>query len=211
MLTELENMRPVIAHEFHDFKVRNDRKKMIKLRESNKKDIWKFYQKLMSQPTIFPILPSFALFLQLPSMKLLQSSELMAAKVDVKTAVRSRGFLKTMVKEEVEKWVETAKRQMLATMGGSTEWNHMVAARRMPHPVLRLDARWKCKLCNTVEPKYENDGCLDFAGVCRHQCRDKTKQKRGEESSAAWDINNFVRDEQVRAFNSLYLVLGLMI
>lgn len=38
----------------------------------------------------------------------------------------------------------------------------------MTHPVLRLDARWKCKVGNQVEPKYDADGCLDFAGVCRH-------------------------------------------
>jgi hypothetical protein len=196
-------MRSLIAYELYEYKEKRDRKRMMRLRETNKKDIWKYYQKLMSQPENYPILPPFTLFLELPSIVLLQSSDLRDAKIDVRTAVRSKGFLKTMVKDEVENWVERAKRQMLGTIGGSAKWNNMVAARRMPHPVLRFAARWKCKLCNTVEPRYENDGCLDFAGVCRHQCKGRTKKKRGEEGSTAWNINNFVQDEQVSVLNPL--------
>jgi hypothetical protein len=204
-------MRPQIASELYEFKERWDRKKVMRLRESNKKDIWKHYQKLMSQPEKYPILPPFSLFLNLPSIKLLQSSDLRDAKIDVRTAVGSKGFLKTMMKEELENWAEKAKRQMLATIGGSTKWNNMVATRRLPHPVLRLDARWICKLCHNVEPKYENDGCFDFAGICRHQCKERTKKKRGEEGSVIWDLNNFVQDEQVSVINSVCLVVVLTI
>lgn len=188
----------MIARELHELKEERDRKVMMRLRETNLKSVWKFYQKLMSQPEHYPCLPPFSVFLELPAIQLLQSSDLVTAKIDVKTAVRGKTFMKGMLKQEIDDWVEIAKRGLLETIGGSSEWNNMVPAHRMPHPVLRLNARWKCRICDDVEAKYEMDGCLDFAGVCRHQCKEKERKKRGKGTTApAWNISNFIKDEQV--------------
>lgn len=199
-ITELERMRPAIAQDLHRLQEKKDRKAVKRLQETSRNKIWKFYQKLMSQPEHYPHLPPFAVFLQLPAIQFLQSSDLATAKIEVETAISGKTFMKDMIKQQIEKWVEQAKRELLKILGGSSEWNNMVPAHRMPHPVLRLYARWKCKVCGGVERKYEIDECLDFAGACRHQCPEKDgKKRRKGAATQTWSASNFVKDEQVSA------------
>ncbi|KAF9446017.1 hypothetical protein P691DRAFT_777169 [Macrolepiota fuliginosa MF-IS2] len=194
---ELEKMRPAIAQDLYRLQEKKNAKIVTRLQETNLNSLWKLYQKLMSSPEHYPYLPPFTVFLQLPTVKLLRSSDLAAAKIDVKTATRGNAFTKEMLTQDIDKWVAEAKRALLEILGGSSEWNVMVPANRMPHPVLRLDARWKCKPCNSVEHKYEMDECLDFAGACRHQCPEKDgKKKRKGSATRAWSADNFVKDEQ---------------
>lgn len=209
--SDLERLRPIIARELHSYQQKRDRKIVLKLRQNNLTDIWKYYQKLLSQPETYPILPSFPVFLQLPAVQLLQSPELANAKISVKSAVNDKSFMSKMIKEQILKWVDGVKRDLLEKLvaKGSTEgkgkgkeeweWDKMAVTRNVPHPVLRLNVWWRCKVCDSVENDYEEDGCLDFHGVCRHQCKEKggKKLKKGE-TSHAWNVNNFVRDEQVR-------------
>lgn len=193
-------MRPTIARELLQAQEKRHWKTVTKLRQANINSIWKFYQKLLSQRTEYPFVPPFGVFLQLPAIKILQSSDMAAAELSVKAAVggkKSGAFMLNMVKQQIDSWAEGVKREMLEKLGGSSEWNKLVPTRRMPHPVLRLEARWKCQICDSVEPKYEIDECLDFAGVCRHECREKDgmKRKKGE-ATQAWSSSNFVKDEQ---------------
>ncbi len=195
--SDLEKLRPTLARELLQSRQKKRWKSVTRLRQANLNPIWKFYQKRLSNREDYPYLPTFAIFLQLPAIQILKSSDLAAAEIGVGTAANGNTFLNDMVKQQVDKWVEEVKREMLVTLGGSDEWNDMVPARRMPHPVLRFDSRWKCKVCDDVEPKYKVDGCLDFAGVCRHECREKDgiKRKRGA-TTQIWSTSNFVKDEQ---------------
>ncbi|KXN84386.1 hypothetical protein AN958_12645 [Leucoagaricus sp. SymC.cos] len=197
---ELEGMRQTIAHELYTFQQRKEARNLIRLRESNIADLWKYYQKLLSKPKVYPFLPPFSTFLELPAVKLLRSTDLAQAKLDVKNAVAENSPVKNMVKQQISTWVKQAKRDFLEKMGGSDEWNNMAEANRMPHPVLRLDAWWKCQVCDGVEPRYESDECLDFAGACRHQCQEEDRRKKRKGTATRpWSANNFVRDDQASA------------
>ncbi|KAF5357021.1 hypothetical protein D9756_006670 [Leucocoprinus leucothites] len=197
---ELQHLRPTISRELYLFQRKKEAKIQTRLREANADNIFKLYQKLMSQPVTYPNLPPFAVFLNFPATKILQSSELVEAGYDVRSAVAGKSCIMGMLKKQIEEWAEKAKQEMLNSLDESADWNSMVSGRRMTHPVLRLDAWWKCKICNRVEPKYDIDGCLDFAGVCRHQCQeeDKKKKKKGA-VTRTWSAGNFVKDDQASA------------
>jgi len=152
----------------------------------------------MSQPLTYPHLPPFSIFLELPATKILQSMDMVKAGYDVKSATAGKSCIIGMLEQQIEEWVNRTKHEMSKILNAPAGWESMVPARRMTHPVLRLDARWKCKVCNQVGRKYEYDGCLDFAGVCHHQCteEDRRKKKRGTVTHV-WDASHFVRDEQV--------------
>jgi len=193
----------MIAHELYQYQQKKEAISRIRLQEANTSSLWKLYQKLMSGPRTHPHLPPFSIFLELPATKILQSMDLVKAGYDVKSATAGKSCIIGMLEQQIEEWVDRTKHEMSKILNASAEWESMVPARRMTHPVLRLDARWKCKVCNQVERKYEYDGCLDFAGVCRHQCaeEDRRKKKRGT-VTRAWDASHFVRDEQVINFRS---------
>jgi len=168
VIIELQRLRPTIAHELYCLQQRKEAMSRIRLGETNTNSLWKLYQKLMSRPATYPYLPPFSVFWEFPAIKILQSLELTKAGYDVKKATADKSCIIGMLKQQIEEWVDQVKQEMLKTMNASVEWSSIAPTRRMTHPVLRLDARWKCKVCNQVEPKYDADGCLDFAGVCRH-------------------------------------------
>lgn len=198
IIIELQHLRPAIARELYQYEQRKEAISRIRLQEANPSSLWKLYQKLMSRSKTYPHLPPFCVFLELPAIKILQSMELVKAGCDVKGATAGKSCIIGMLEQQIGEWVDRAKHEMSKILNVSADWESMVSARRMTHPVLRLDARWKCKICNQVERRYEYDGCLDFAGVCHHQCaeEDRRKKKRGT-VTRAWNASHFVRDEQV--------------
>jgi len=64
--------------------------------------------------------------------------------------------------------------------------------------VERLTGRFVCTRCQRVDVKYRNDGCLDFAGACRHECgvgnEKKGRIRKGKKWK--WDPSMFARDEK---------------
>ncbi|KXN81672.1 hypothetical protein AN958_03919 [Leucoagaricus sp. SymC.cos] len=197
---ELDRLRPIVARELRDFHEKQDRTAAKHLREKNIDHIWKYYQKLMSRTNEYPTLPSFPVFLTLPSVQFLRSPALSAAKISVETATADTGFMKDMIKHEIGKWEEQVKIDLLKTLDPSgallEEWKKRVPTSREVHPVNRLDARWKCRICDTVENRYARDECLDFMGVCRHQCKESGGKKRKGKTTRPWSIDNFVKDQQ---------------
>ena len=75
-------------------------------------------------------------------------------------------------------------------MNASVEWSSIVPTRRMTHPVLRLDARWKCKVCNQVEHKYDVDGCLCWS-MSSLMCRGGQEQEEKGGSNSCLECNSF--------------------
>jgi hypothetical protein len=171
----------------------------MQIQKKNPNQIWKYYQKLMSQDEL-SILPPYPVFLSLPAVQMLQSRDLSSAKVSVKKAVSEKGFLKDLIKQQIRQWVKNARYEMLMTIDPSgalsKEWKTKAPTSADPHPVTRLDALWKCKACNSVDDRGSRE-CLDFVGVCQHLCKEKGGKKKRATASHPWNIDNFVRDEQV--------------
>ncbi|KAJ3574942.1 hypothetical protein NP233_g1417 [Leucocoprinus birnbaumii] len=120
-----------------------------------------------------------------------------SAKLSVQAACSPESPLTVMLKQQISHWIERAKYDLLTTIDPtgalSKEWKNRAPTSKAPHPVLGTRALWRCKACNTVEQRYAVDECLDFSGVCTHQCKeeDGKKQVRGK-PSGSWSVDNFV-------------------
>lgn len=195
-----ERLRHIVALELHELYEKRNHKTVMRLQKKNPNQIWKYYQKLMSGGKD-TILPPFPVFLSLSAVQLLQSRDLASAMVSVKSTVSEKGFVKDLIKQQITQWVDKAKHDLLKTIDPSgalaMEWKTRVPTTKAPHPVLRPDALWNCKICNSVDDQQAIDECLTFVGVCRHQCKEKGEKKKRGTTSHPWSADNFIRDEQV--------------
>lgn len=209
-LEDIDRLRPIIAQELQEFYEKQTHRTVMRLRQKNFDHIWKYYQGLRSRGDEYSILPSFPVFLTFSAVQFLQSLDLAAAKITVKAAGSEGGPLKAMLKHQINSWVEQVKYGLLKTIDPSgsltKEWKTRAPTSLVPHPVLQPDALWKCRVCHSVEPRYAMDECLDFKGVCMHQCKEKDGNKRGRgKTSHMWSVDNFVRDAQAYAAMKAYM------
>ncbi|KAJ7754457.1 hypothetical protein B0H16DRAFT_1542409 [Mycena metata] len=113
---------------------------------------------------------------------------------------RRRSSIKLLTSELV-RWRKDAEVALGATLG-LPEWK--TARNNKLHPVARLTARWNCGLCGKVGSTYKFDECLDYQGVCKHECTKSKKQ------SSSWKAEHFVKDDKaVNAMIKLVKLCGI--
>lgn len=154
-----------------------------------RQEVERYYNSLRSSGD-YKVLPTLAEFRKIPVIRVLQSKT-SDSKTTVAEELKQSPFLKDLVHDDLKKWIDTA-RVALSTTLGFPDWKG--AGTRKLHPVARLTARFKCTKCHKVAKKYEQDGCLDFAGACGHTCPDLDKKRRAKD---VWNVNQFVRDDKV--------------
>ncbi|TFK34477.1 hypothetical protein BDQ12DRAFT_738215 [Crucibulum laeve] len=180
----------------------------------NRAEIDTHYQRLRSSKACPYPLPSLPVFRQLPVVNLLLLSEVDGGKASPSGAIgktlQSTALMRTMLEEQLKKWGDSARETLVQTLGYSG-WK--TANKGILHPVERLDARWTCNRCHDVPHRYAEDGCLDFEGVCRHECKDKAKSKgkaakrRGKD---VWVSTMFIKDEKaITAMRKLVTLFGI--
>jgi hypothetical protein len=103
-----------------------------------------------------------------------------------------------LVKDDLNKWREPV-RKALAIELGFEEWKS--ASSKKLHPVDRLTARFRCKKCLKVAQRYKDDGSLDFAGACGHQCPNVPKSAR---SKPSWSPDQFAKDDKVSDLSQIW-------
>jgi hypothetical protein len=202
------------VQEIYEYREKQDKKIIMGLKKNNISQIWRYYQRLLCQKyddNTGLAFPTFPVFLSLPAVQFLRSPDLADAKVSMKTATsKQEGFINDMVKHQLRKWTNQVKMDLLKTIDPPDaivkEWKKRMLTSTTPPQVCGPNAWWKCRVCNTVETCYALNECLDFRGVCRHQCKEKDgKMKRRGTVSQPWSVDNFVRDEQVGDFVSSYI------
>jgi hypothetical protein len=174
---------------------------------SNRTQVSQHYHRLVSSATKVAVMPSLSQFRAMPILDLLQSASAStptptqvsrkAAKTKKAAAVALELKTPTLVSQlldaELAKWRKGAEAALAVTLG-VPEWK--TARRNRLHPVTRLTARWKCGQCQSVGSAYKWDGCLDYEGVCKHECT-KTRKQKTKKGASGWKAENFVKDDKV--------------
>ena len=189
MREEIESQLLAIADK------RERRKAEISLMK-NRGDVETVYNRLRSTQA-YPYMPSLPTFRKLPIIEMLQSAERPTTVASVSDALQNDKVMKELLAAQLRKWVNNAKDELGILLGFPKKWKS--ASQNILHPVERVTGRFLCKSCGCVEPKYQTDGCMDFAGVCLHVCvagnKEKGRLRTGKK--ALWDPANFVKDEKV--------------
>lgn len=182
-----------------------ERKRFESLRKENLAALAALYQRFRSEEPAM-ILPPFPMFLRLPTVEgsLLnfdsykvedhpRKRKERVARVRSLRDLVTKPEIHIVVKAELSKWEVNARRSFADALG-FPRW--VSANATVLHPLDRLTARFRCKICHTVSNHYKMDSCLDFVGVCRHEC--KTPDGKDEnEKSESWDASRFERDQKV--------------
>ncbi|KAJ7266961.1 hypothetical protein B0H12DRAFT_1179422 [Mycena haematopus] len=177
---------------------------------ANTKQVERHYQRLVlasrSKVPADPW-PSLAAFRAMPILGLLQSRSGLMSAPDVRAKkvpgvareLQDETLASQLLASEMRSWRKTAEAQLGATLG-IPEWR--TARSNRLHPVARLTARWTCGKCGEVARAYKWDGCLDYQGVCKHEC------KKGKGS--LWKAENFVKaDKPINAMTKLVKLCGI--
>ncbi|KAF7344587.1 hypothetical protein MSAN_01940800 [Mycena sanguinolenta] len=178
---------------------------------ANRAQVEQHYQRLVSASrSKVPAdpLPSLAAFRTMPVLDLLQSPSGVAWAQNVQTKVpgvahelQHGTLVKQILSSELTRWRKTAEDELGVTLG-IPEWR--TARSNKLHPVARLTARWSCGKCGNLPGQYKWDGCLDYLGVCKHEC---SKSKKKESN---WKAENFVKDDKaINAMTQLVSLCGI--
>ncbi|KAJ7927542.1 hypothetical protein B0H13DRAFT_2312484 [Mycena leptocephala] len=182
---------------------------------TNRAQVEQHYQRLIStarsQVPVVP-LPSLAEFRAMPILDLLQSPSASATAPSgkpkkgpgVALELKSETLVNNLLTSELTRWRKDAETALGATLGLS-EWK--TARNNKLHPVARLTARWNCGKCGRVARPYKWDECLDYQGVCKHEC---TKSKKRSPRESVWKAEQFVRDDKaINAMTKLVKLCGI--
>lgn len=173
---------------------KRDRRTHESLYQEVRQQVLQHYKHLQSAKG-YPVLPALTAFRQLPVITMLQSSEGEEKKEakDIAKSLKTDKVLVNLLKSQINSWVAKARTEFGEKMGVK-RWKSI--SKNELHPAERMSARFKCKRCHVLDPKYEEDGCLDFAGACAHDCSKPGKKKNN--GNWKWGAELFVKDEQVR-------------
>ncbi|KAJ7033751.1 hypothetical protein C8F04DRAFT_1002688 [Mycena alexandri] len=175
---------------------------------ANRAQVEQHYQRLLStsrsQVPSAP-LPSLSQFRAMPILDLLQrpaaASKMTKKSPGVAHELKSETLVNQLLTSELARWRKGAEVALGATLG-LPEWK--TARNNKLHPVARLTARWNCGKCGKVGRAYKLDECLDYQGVCKHECTKSKKQ------SSSWKAEQFVKDDKaVNAMIKLVKLCGI--
>ncbi|KAF9010159.1 hypothetical protein BDQ17DRAFT_1347656 [Cyathus striatus] len=166
--------------------------------QKNRQGVKTHWERLRSASTLTG-LPSLSAFRTLPVISLIQDSETITAHTALSNS------MKKVLEEQLKKWTEDAMAafdKMLGFQGWKT------ANSKMVHPCRRFSSRFQCKLCRTLPDKYLNDGCLDFDGVCVHECpKPKDISPKKKWKPPVWNPDNFEIDQRASLAAKMLLQL----
>ncbi|KAJ7058052.1 hypothetical protein C8F01DRAFT_1027474 [Mycena amicta] len=220
----------VIEAEILAFKEREERRAKEATIRANRAQVEEHYHRLLTEartPTPPIALPSLTEFRTMPILRLLQSPDASSSATSQAAVAFSRKanatrktptvthdlknketLVSKLLDSELDKWRRTAERDLGVILGFPAEWK--TAKSNVLHPVKRLTARWTCKKCGKVGRAYKWDECMDFDGVCRHECPGSRESKHRPRKESIWASENFVKDEQaVGAMTKLVQLCGI--
>ncbi|KII87575.1 hypothetical protein PLICRDRAFT_42081 [Plicaturopsis crispa FD-325 SS-3] len=172
----------------------------------------KAYYEVLRSSGQYKVLPTLEVFRQIPVIKILQNRPnestgaagtgtgtgtgtgvvTSGAGTSVAAELKESAIVKDLIKDHLGTWV-AQMREAFADMLGMPKWKS--PSTKKLHPVDRLTARFRCKRCHSVARRYKEEECLDFAGVCAHECPPTDKRK----AKLAWTIDQFEPDEKAIA------------
>lgn len=164
-------------------------------------DVEQYYNRLRSAGTVVPSLYEFR---KLSVMTTMQGSVTGSRPNSSGLAkdMKNSALVAELVAADLKTWMASAREKLLELLG-FPKWRN--ASKTRLHPLDRITARFRCQGCGKVAKRYEKERCLDFAGVCAHECpSDNKKDKRPVD----WSVDRFVKDE--KASNVIARLLTLV-
>lgn len=157
-------------------------------------DVKQYYNRLQSAGTVIPSLSEFR---KLPVMKTVQGSVTGPSPNPRGLALdlKQSGLVAELVTVDLKRWMEPV-RERLSELLGFPRWKSV--SKTKLHPLDRITARFRCQKCGKVSKRYDKEGCLDFAGVCAHECPNHEKKLLN------WSVDWFVKDEKVCALTDFH-------
>ncbi|CAL1699573.1 unnamed protein product [Somion occarium] len=131
--------------------------------------------------------PALAEFRKLPTAQLVQKGTGPMSAEDLKESP-----LIYMLSQDLEQWRSAAK-EGLSSVLGYPGWRH--ASSLKLHPVERMTARFKCKLCEgkkADEAHWKSYG-LDFKAACEHRCEHLSAKQKDK---AVFKADDFLPDHK---------------
>lgn len=153
-------------------------------------DVEQYYNRLRSAGTV---LPSLYEFRKLSVMTTMQGSVTGSRPNSSGLAkdMKNSALVAELVAADLKTWMASA-REKLSELLGFPKWRS--ASKTKLHPLDRITARFRCQGCRKVAKRYEKEQCLDFAGVCAHECPSDDKKTK---KPVDWSVDRFIKDEKV--------------
>ncbi|KAG1794196.1 uncharacterized protein HD556DRAFT_1371547 [Suillus plorans] len=164
-------------------------------------DVKQYYNRLRSAGTVVPSLYEFR---KLSVMTTMQGSVTGPRPNSSGLAkdMKNSALVAELVAADLKTWMASA-REKLSELLGFPKWRS--ASKTKLHPLDRITARFMCQGCGKVAKRYEKERCLDFAGVCAHECPSNNKTDRKQ---VDWSVDRFVKDDE--ASNAVARLLTLV-
>lgn len=164
-------------------------------------DVKQYYNRLRSAGTVVPSLYEFR---KLSVMTTMQGSVTGSRPNSSGLAkdMKNSALVAELVAADLKMWMASA-REKLSELLGFPKWRS--ASKTKLHPLDRITARFMCQGCGKVAKRYEKERCLDFAGVCAHECPSNNKKDRKQ---VDWSVDRFVKDDE--ASNAVARLLTLV-
>ncbi|KAG1742455.1 hypothetical protein EDB19DRAFT_1701144 [Suillus lakei] len=164
-------------------------------------DVEQYYNRLRSSGTVVPSLYEFR---KLSVMTTMQGSVMGSRPNSSGLAkdMKNSALVAELVSADLKTWMASA-REKLSELLGFPKWRS--ASKTKLHPLDRVTARFRCQGCGKVAKRYEKEQCLDFSGVCAHECPSDDKK---DKKPVDWSVDRFVKDE--KASNAVACLLALI-
>ncbi|KAG1760577.1 hypothetical protein EDD22DRAFT_900451 [Suillus occidentalis] len=166
-------------------------------------DVEQYYNRLRSAGTVVPSLYEFR---KLSIMTTMQGSVSGSRPNSSGLAkdMKNSALVAEIVAADLKTWM-TSAREKLSEFLGFPKWKS--ASKTKLHPLDRITARFRCRGCGKVAKRYEKERCLDFAGVCAHECPNDDKKAR---KPVDWSVDRFIKDEKAsNAIANLLTLVGI--
>lgn len=166
-------------------------------------DVEQYYNRLRSAGTVVPSLYEFR---KLSVMTTMQGSVSGSRPNSSGLAkdMKNSALVAELVAADLKTWMASA-REKLSELLGFPRWKS--ASKTRLHPLDRITARFRCQGCGKVAKRYEKERCLDFAGVCAHECPNDDKKSK---KPVDWSVDRFIKDEKAsNAVANLLTLVGI--
>ncbi|KAG2118220.1 uncharacterized protein F5147DRAFT_260925 [Suillus discolor] len=194
-------MKPLIEAQLLKIQTHRQNQENEASYRQRRNDVEQYYNRLRSAGTVVPSLYEFR---KLSVMTTMQGSVTGSRPNSNGLAkdMKNSALVAELVAADLKTWMASA-REKLSELLGFPKWRS--ASKTKLHPLDRITARFMCQGCGKVAKRYEKERCLDFAGVCAHECPSNNKKDRKQ---VDWSVDRFVKDD--KASNAVARLLTLV-
>jgi hypothetical protein len=190
VLSDFLPIKPLVEAQLLKMETHRQNKENEASYRQRRDDVEQYYNRLRSAGTVVPSLYEFR---KLSVMTTMQGSVTGSRPNSSGLAkdMKNSALVAELVAADLKTWMASA-REKLSELLGFPKWRS--ASKTKLHPLDRITARFRCQGCGKVAKRYEKERCLDFAGVCAHECPSDDKKNK---KPVDWSVDRFVKDEKV--------------